>query len=59
MTKKTRIIEASSVKHFLDVGDIVEVLEPADEERMIKIETQHGIVGEVSQKNVGEDNKMQ
>ena len=51
--KKTRIIKGGTERHFVDVGEIVEVLEPADEDGMVRIETDQGIVGEVSQLILG------
>ena len=50
--KRTRIIGAPGT-HFLDVGDVIEVRRPEDDEGMVTIETQSGITGEVLLQNLG------
>ena len=50
--KKTRIIGAHG-KHFVEIGDIIEVTGPEDDEGMVTIETESGITGEVLLQNLG------
>ena len=50
--KRTRIIGAPG-KHYVEVGDIIEVTGPEDEAGMVTIVTESGITGEVLLQNLG------